>query len=366
MSSPLATRMMLRSVYAGVALWATLAYSIQYAAAFSAPAPLAFRSAAISRGPAQGVTSLKAQTETLERRLSSKDERMRRMASAVAGAIKIFHSGSVKIPDYVKVVKNIVTGEMELVIADQVEMSANGRCIFDTNALGEHRHHPYFDAPEERLAAAGNLVFDRPPLIPNFDLSMVEAIDYDARMDRAITARGWEMRGKRYAFDTNAFGEDRHHPYFDAPEDRLAAVGNLAVNTTPFTPNFDLSITEIDYDAPIERALAARGCGCGFESRGEGCIRAQLILNNHDSVISKDSTGLVFDTNPLGENRHHPYFDAPESRLAASGHLVLNTLPPTPNFSQLTMDEPDFDAPIQRAIAARGCEHRGENCQVTY
>ena len=42
-----------------------------------------------------------------------------------------------------------------------------------------------------------------------------------------------------WQFDTNPTGEDRHHPYFDAPEDKIAKAGKLSVGKAPPEPNAD-------------------------------------------------------------------------------------------------------------------------------
>jgi len=96
--------------------------------------------------------------------------------------------------------------------------------------------------------------------------------------------------------------------------------------------------------------IAARG----IEGRGEGAARAQLILSKHNQGLPR----FVYDTNAV-ESRHHPYYDAPEDRLAAAGHLVVSKPPPSPSFDP----ELDFDtdAPIARQLAARGCGGRGDN-----
>ena len=155
---------------------------------------------------------------------------------------------------------------------------------------------------------------------------------------------------RRRVYDTNAFGEERHHPYYDAPEERLAAAGRLSINQPPPEPTVSF-IEETDFDAPIERQIAARG----WAGRGD-CTMAKDAFPEYK--VPSAEVRCVYDTNAFGENRHHPYYDAPEERLAAAGRLSINQPPPEPTVSFI--EETDFDAPIERQIAARGWAGRGD------
>merc|ERR1712216_1014799 len=76
------------------------------------------------------------------------------------------------------------------------------------------------------------------------------------------------------------------------------------------------------------------------------------------TLFAGKETGETFDVNPAGEERHHPYFDAPEDKLAAAGHLSVNQPPPEPN-SDFSRNHPDFDAPIEKMVEAGNVEGSG-------
>mmetsp|Transcript_35519 Transcript_35519/g.52151 ORF Transcript_35519/g.52151 Transcript_35519/m.52151 type:complete len:209 (+) Transcript_35519:22-648(+) len=175
---------MLRPVYSGLFL-AVIAYTAQVASGFSAPAPIALR--------ANAARSLRA---------------------ARPSAITLYAK------------------------------------TFDKNPKGEERHHPYFDAPEDKLAAAGHLSVNQPPPEPNSDFSRNHP-DFDAPVERMIES------GNIAGSGAAAAQSEVEPAFFDAPLDRVAAAGNLHVNEPPPEPNADFSRNHPDFDAPVEKQIAA-------------------------------------------------------------------------------------------------------------
>jgi hypothetical protein len=147
-----------------------LALAFELGSTFLAPTPLAAHS---RRGRLAGVTALRASTDTLERRRAKREGE--------------FADGTFKVQDgtgsEIKVEDGTIT----------IRRDTPVRRVYDTNAFGEDRHHPYFDAPEEKLAAVGRLSINQPPPAPS--AVFYDEIDFDAPMDRQIAARGWEGRG---------------------------------------------------------------------------------------------------------------------------------------------------------------------------
>lgn len=146
---------------------------------------------------------------------------------------------------------------------------------------------------------------------------------------RANSARSMQLRAARpcgvtslsaKTYYSNPKGEERHHPYYDAPEDKLAAAGHLSVNQPPPEPNSDFSRNHPDFDAPVEKMIESG------HIEGAGAAAA------------KSSAEPAF-------------FDAPLSRVAAAGNLSVNEPPAEPN-SDFSRDHPDFDAPVEKQIAA--------------
>merc|ERR1712216_365565 len=125
---------------------------------------------------------------------------------------------------------------------------------YDETPDGE-RHHPYYDAPEDRMK---NLSVNQPPPEPNVDFSRGAGIthpDFDAPPERQIAAGHVEGAGA-------AAAKSAVEPaFFDAPLDKVKAAGNIHVNEPPPEPNSDFSrgagITHPDFDAPVERMIAA-------------------------------------------------------------------------------------------------------------
>jgi len=155
---------------------------------------------------------------------------------------------------------------------------------------------------------------------------------------RAHAARSLQLRRAsgvslyEKTFDTNPAGEDRHHPYFDAPEDKLKEAGHLSVNQPPPEPNADFSrgagITHPDFDAPVEKMIEAGN------------------IDGAGAAAAKSSVEPAF-------------FDAPLDRIEKAGNLIVNQPPPEPNsdFSRgAGITHPDFDAPVEKQIASGNIE----------
>ena len=115
---------------------------------------------------------LRASTETLERRRIQNEK---------------FADGTFEVQDGTGSVIKVEGGTIT------VRRATPARRVYDTNAFGEDRHHPYYDAPEDRLAAAGRLSINQPP--PEPKVPFIEETDFDAPMERQIAARGWAGRG---------------------------------------------------------------------------------------------------------------------------------------------------------------------------
>jgi len=135
-----------------------------------------------------------------------------------------------------------------------------GKEVFDVNPEGEERHHPYFDAPEERLASAGKLhVNEPPPDVKPMDNFRRNHPDFDSPPEKMLEAGN--VKGKGVAA---AVGGDIDSPvfepaFFDAPLEKIAEAGNIHVNEQPpdVQPMDNFRRRHPDFDAPVEKMIEA-------------------------------------------------------------------------------------------------------------
>jgi len=121
-------------------------------------------------------------------------------------------------------------------------------------------------------------------------------------------------------FDTNPAGEDRNHPYYDAPEDKLKKAGHLSVNQPPPEPNANFARNHPDFDAPAEKMVAAGHVAVSGAAAAKSAVEPA-------------------------------FFDAPMDRVAKAGNIHVNEPPPVPN-ADFKRNHPDFDAPVEKQMNA--------------